>query len=50
MPQSQLDGLITLTSEELLSFALETLLKHVRLHINGEKCTLEKYHLNNSWD
>ena len=41
MPQSQPDGLITLTSEELLNFALETLLKHVRLHINGEKCTLE---------
>ena len=41
MPQSQPDGLMTLTSEELLSFALETLLKHVRLHINGEKCTLE---------
>ena len=41
MPQRQPDGLITLTSEELLDFALETLLKHVRLHINGEKCTLE---------
>ena len=41
MPQNQPDGLITLTSEELLNFALETLLKHVRLHINGEKCTLE---------
>jgi len=41
MPQRQPDGLITLTSEELLNFALETLLKHVRLYINGEKCTLE---------
>jgi len=41
MSQRQSDGLITLTSEELLNFALETLLKHVRLYINGEKCTLE---------
>jgi hypothetical protein len=41
MPQRQPEGLITLTSAELLDFALETLLKHVRLHIHGEKCTLE---------
>jgi hypothetical protein len=40
MPQRQVDSLITLTSEELLNFALGTLLKHVRLYINGETCTL----------
>jgi len=41
MPTRTDDGLITLTSEEVLDFALETLLKHVRLSISGTKCTLE---------
>jgi hypothetical protein len=40
MPTRKSDGLITLTSEEVLDFCLETLLKHVRLSIHGEKCTL----------
>ena len=37
MPSHQADGLIILTSEELLNF--EALMKRVRLYINGEKCT-----------
>jgi hypothetical protein len=41
MPQYRKNGLITLTSEEVLNFALETLLTHVHLYINGKKCTLE---------
>ena len=41
MPQYRKNGLITLTSEEVLNFALETLLIHVHLYINGKKCTLE---------
>jgi hypothetical protein len=41
MPTCKPDGLITLTSEEVLHFCLETLLKYVRLSLNGDKCTLE---------
>lgn len=41
MPKHRRNGLITLTSEEVLSFALGTLLTHVHLYINGRKCTLE---------
>lgn len=42
MPTRMADGLITLTSREVLQFAEETLLTHVRLSINGKQCTLEK--------
>ena len=35
------DGLIKLTAAEVRRFAEETLLQHVRLSINGKKCTLE---------
>jgi len=41
MPTRTEDGLIKLTSDEVLRFAEETLLEHVRLSINGKKCTLE---------
>jgi putative transposase len=41
MPTRKPDGLITLDSEEVLDFCLDLLLKHVRLSINGKKCTLE---------
>jgi hypothetical protein len=41
MPTKNDDGLITLTSEEVLDFALTTMLKGVVLHINGRKCTAE---------
>lgn len=41
MPTRQADGLITLDSSEVLNFCLDLLLKHVRLSINGKKCTLE---------
>ena len=41
MPTRKADGLITLDSEEVLDFCLGLLLKHVRLSINGKKCTLE---------
>ncbi len=41
MPTRTDEGLITLTGEEVLDFALETLLKGVHLSINGKKCTLE---------
>ena len=41
MPTRRADGLITLNSEEVLDFCLDLLLKHVRLSINGKKCTLE---------
>jgi hypothetical protein len=41
MPTRTKDGLITLTSDEVLRFAEETLLQHVSLSINGKKCTLQ---------
>lgn len=41
MPTRTKDGLITLTSDEVLCFAEETLLQHVCLSINGKKCTLQ---------
>lgn len=41
MPTRTKDGLITLTSDEVLRFAEETLLQHVCLSINGKKCTLQ---------
>lgn len=41
MPTRTKDGLITLTSDEVLHFAEETLLQHVCLSINGKKCTLQ---------
>jgi hypothetical protein len=41
MPTRQADGLITLDSAEVLDFCLGLLLKHVRLSINGKKCTLQ---------
>src|SRR4030042_360872 len=41
MPTRKPDGLITLDSEEVLDFCLDLLLKHVRVSINGKKCTLE---------
>jgi hypothetical protein len=41
MPTRQAEGLITLDSGEVLNFCLDLLLKHVRLSINGKKCTLE---------
>ena len=41
MPTRTDDGLITLTSDEVHDFALETLLKGVHLNINGKKCTLK---------
>jgi putative transposase len=41
MPTRTPDGLITLSSDELRQFAVEALLHHVHLHINGTKCTLE---------
>jgi putative transposase len=40
MPTRKADGLITLDSAEVLDFCLDLLLKHVRLSINGKKCTL----------
>jgi hypothetical protein len=41
MPTRTPDGLITLSSDELRQFAVDALLQHVQLHINGKKCTLE---------
>jgi putative transposase len=41
MPTKNDDGLLTLTSEEVLDFALDALLKGVKLYINGRKCTAE---------
>lgn len=41
MPTRTKDGLITLSSDEVLKFAQDSLLKHVHLYINGTKCTLE---------
>ena len=41
MPTRTEDGLITLTAEEILQFAQDSLLKNVHLYINGTKCTLE---------
>ena len=41
MPTKNDEGLITLTSDEVLDFALDTLLKGVTLYINGRKCTAE---------
>lgn len=41
MPQNRQNGLIVLTSEEVLNLALDTLLRYVHLYINGRKCTLE---------
>lgn len=40
MPTRKADGLITLDSAEVLDFCLDLLLQHVRLSINGKKCTL----------
>jgi len=41
MPTQNDEGLITLTSDDVLDFALDTLLKGVKLYINGRKCTAE---------
>ena len=41
MPIKNDEGLITLTSDDVLDFALDTLLKGVKLYINGRKCTAE---------
>jgi len=41
MPLKNDEGLITLTSDDVLDFALDTLLKGVKLYINGRKCTAE---------
>jgi len=41
MPTRTPDGLMTLSSDELRQFAVDALLQHVQLHINGKKCTLE---------
>jgi len=41
MPEKNDDGLITLSSDEVLDFALDTLLKGVKLYINGRKVTAE---------
>ena len=41
MPTRNTEGLITLTSDDVLDFALDTLLKGVKLYINGRKCTAE---------
>ena len=41
MPTKNDEGLITLTSDDVLDFALDTLLKGVKLYINGRKCTAE---------
>ena len=41
MPTRTPDGLITLSADELRQFAVDALLQHVELHINGTKCTLE---------
>lgn len=41
MPIKNDDGLITLSSDEVLDFAQNALLKGVKLYINGRKCTIE---------
>jgi putative transposase len=41
MPTKNTEGLITLTSDDVLDFALDTLLKGVKLNIHGRKCTAE---------
>ena len=41
MPTKNDYGLMTLTSDEVLDFALDALLKEVELYINGRKCTVE---------
>jgi len=41
MPMRTAEGLITLSADEVLQFAQESLLKHVHLYIHGTKCTLE---------
>jgi hypothetical protein len=41
MPTQNDEGLITLTSDDVLDFALDTLLKGVNLYIKGRKCTAE---------
>ena len=41
MPTQNAERLITLTSDDVLDFALDTLLKGVKLYINGRKCTAE---------
>ena len=41
MPTRTPDSLIILSSDKLRQFALDALLQHVQLHINGTKCTLE---------
>lgn len=41
MPTKNDAGLIILTSEEVLDFTLDTLLRGMELHINGRKCTAE---------
>ncbi len=42
MPAKNDEGLITLTSDDVLDFALDALLKGVKLYINGRKCTAER--------
>jgi hypothetical protein len=41
MPIKNDEGLITLSSDEVLDFAQNALLKGVKLYINGRKCTIE---------
>jgi len=41
MPTKNDHDLITLTSDEVLDFTLDALLKEVKLYINGRKCTAE---------
>jgi hypothetical protein len=41
MPIKNDAGLITLSSDEVLDFAQDALLKGVKLYINGRKCTIE---------
>ncbi len=41
MPTKNENGLIALTSAEVLDFALSTLLRGVKLYINGYKCSAE---------
>ncbi len=41
MPTRNEESPITLTSDEVLDFALDTLLKGVKLYINGYKCTAQ---------
>lgn len=38
MPVRSADDLITLTSDGMLDFTLDALLKEAKLHVNGRKC------------